>query len=820
MRNYSYRAFGLALLAGTALAFPGAVQAADQAGQTSPDGDVAEADSTQGEIIVTASRREQSVTSVPYNISAVTAQALERNGVTDIAKLARSVPGVSIIDRGPREAGFSNTIIIRGITTSAASGLASASQTADTVSTYIGEAPLYVNMAIKDVQRVEVLRGPQGTLYGSGSLGGTIRFIFNRPEFDQVEAKVEGSVSATKKGTPSAAGDVIVNVPLGEGLALRAVGSVSRSGGYVDQKFLFKRDGLNGPSTNSNPADVLNGAPIIEPRRDVNWAETYFGRVSLRAMPTDDLDLQLNYQYQHNNVGGAGGVNPGYGGNDWYEGSQRLLEPLKSDTHLVNLDASVDFGFATLTSSSSYYDATVNSSRDSTGAGELSGYGVFYTGSPRFIEAGLDYTRSTGFVEEMRLTSNGKTRLQYVLGAFYQDTKRFLRLDDVMPGYSEWRRAEGSNPFGEEDFGPLPPDFQLPANDRDFLTEETQRFREFALFGELTYNITDRWQVTGGARFFWQRFKDEASLLLPQAEIIIGPGEGSGSANNTTNTSDYIFKVNTSYEVADNVRVYATFSQGFRRGGANALPTVGPFAERPELNSYKSDKINNYEVGIKGRLGRALSFSAAVFQIDWKDIQLQLQTVAAGQDFVANGGLARSRGFELEGNWQVSEPLSVSFGYAHTNAKLIEPFEIRTLNADLDDQTGGIAGAGTAGSPTPGTPRHSATLSVDYRHGLSEDKAILFHVDGNYRSRILRNLASSTTEVYYLKGYSIWNPSITYETPRWSVTAFVDNLFDAKGITSIDSLAPDVANRQRAIFISRPVTAGLRFNVKLAGGRS
>lgn len=824
MHLFSTRTYAAALLAGTAIASPGVALAAQgpeaeqDSGQVQSEGTEESTSGVPGEIIVTASRREQSVTSVPYNISAVTAGALTRNGITDIAKLTRGVPGLTIIDRGPREAGFSNTIIIRGITTSAAAGLASASQTADTVSTYIGEAPLYVNMAIKDIQRVEVLRGPQGTLYGSGSLGGTIRFIFNRPDAENFAATVEGSVSATKKGSPSGYADLIVNVPLAEKLALRAVGNFSRSGGYVDQPFLFKRDGVNGPATNSNPSDILNGAPIIEGKKDVNWANTAFGRLSLRALPTDDIDLQLNYQYQHNDVGGAGGVNPGYAGNDLYEGSQRLLEPLKSDTHLVNLDASVDFGFATLTSSSSCYDASINSSRDSTGAGELNGYGVFYTGSPRFIEAGLDYNRSQGFVEEVRLASNGKTRLQYVLGAFYQNTKRFLRLDDIMPGYSEWRRADGTNPFDPD--AVLPAGFELPANDRDFLTEETQRFREFALFGEVTYNLTDRWQVTGGARFFWQRFQDQATFLLPQTEILFGPGSGSASGNSQSTTSDHIFKINSSYEIVDNIRLYGTFSQGFRRGGANALPSVGPFAERAGLNTYRSDKINNYEVGLKGRLGRGFTFSASAFQIDWKDIQLQLQTVASGQDFVVNGGLARSRGVELEGNWQVSQPLSISFGYAYIDAKLVDAFEIRTLNADLDDQAGGIAGSGAAGSPTPGTPRHSATVGLDYRHELSDQRAILFHVDGSYRSRILRNLQSSTSDAYFLKGYSMWNPSITYETPRWSVTAFVDNVFDAKGISSVDSLTPDVANRQRAIFISRPITAGMRFNAKFGAGNS
>jgi len=818
MRYAQISTYTAALLAGTALAIPGTAFAADQASQVSnanetPSANTGSSTNTGGEIIVTASRRAQSVTSVPYNISAVTTETLARNGVADMAKLARSVPGVVMIDRGPREASANNTIVIRGIATTGAGALATASQTADTVSTYIGEAPLYVNMAIKDVERVEVLRGPQGTLYGSGSLGGTIRFIFNRPSTNGFSASFDGSLAGTRKGSVSGSGDVIVNVPLGENLALRAVGSYTHGGGYVDQKFLFQRDGAHGPATNSNPADILNGAPIIEPKKDVNWSDIYFGRVSVRATPSANIDLQLNYQYQHAKVGGAGGVNPGYNGNDWYEGSQRLLDPLQSDTHLVNLDASIDFGFATLTSSSSYYDDKISSSRDNTSPGELNGYGVFYRGSPRFIEEALDLNTNKGFVQEVRLNSNGKTPLQYVLGAFYQKTKRFLRLDDVMPGYSEWRRADGNNPFGP-DAGPLPADFQLPANDRDYLTEETQNFREVALFGELTYNISERWQVTGGARIFWQRFRDRASFLLPQAEIIFGPGSGSASGDTQITPSDHIFKVNTSYEVVDNVRVYGTFSQGFRRGGATALPNVGPFAERPELSSYKADTINNYELGLKGRLAGSLSFSTAIFQIDWKDIQLPLQTVASGQDFVANGGRARSRGFELETNWQVSPLLSVNLGYAYTDAQLIDSFEIRSLDAALTDQMGGIAGSGIAGSPTPGTPKHSATLAIDYRHEFSGDRALLFHIDGNYRSKVLRNLASSITDAYYLKGYSMWNPSVTYETSQWSVTGFVDNVFNVRGVSSIDSLTPDVASRQRAIFISRPITAGIRFNIR------
>jgi iron complex outermembrane receptor protein len=816
MRHSLITASIVALMGGTALASPQVAFAADGAGQpqdaTEPQAREEQKQTSVGdEIIVTASRREQSVTSVPYNISAVTEEGLARNGVTSISKLARSVPGVAIVDRGPREAGMNNTIVIRGISTGGAAALTPVMPQSDTVSTYIGEAPLYVNMAIKDVERVEILRGPQGTLYGSGSLGGTIRFLFNRPDPGGFSASVNGSLAHTKKGSLSASGDLVVNVPLGDRLALRVVGSYAHSGGYVDQKFLFKRDGAHGPATNSNPADIVNGAPIIEPKKNVDWSDIYFTRVSLRAQPTDDIDLQLNYQYQHTEVGGSGGVNPVFGGNNWYEGSQRVLDPLEGDTHLINLDASVDFGFATLTSSSSYYDAETRASRDNTGAFETAGFGALYLGNPRFIAEARDTSRNRGFVQEVRLASNGNTRVQYVLGAFYQNTKRYLELNEILPGYSAWRRADGTNPFGPF---PLPENFQLPGDETDFLTTETQRFREFAVFGELTYNLTDRWQVTGGTRFFWQRFNDQASLLLPQTEAIFGPGSGSAVGDNTTRTSDHIFKVNTSYEVLDNVRLYATVSQGFRRGGANALPTVGPFAERSALNTYRADEINNYEIGLKGGLAGALSFSTAIYQIDWKDIQIFATTPAAGQPFVANGGRARSRGFEFEANWQVSRPLSVNFGYAYADAELRDSFEIRALNPSLTDQLGGIAASAVRGSMTPGTPKHSATISIDYRHDISDDRAIVFHIDGNYRSKILRNLASTTSPAYFLDGYSMWNPSITYETSRWSLTAFVDNVFDDKGINSINSLTPDVANRQRAIFISRPITFGLRFNAE------
>lgn len=768
----------------------------------------------QGEIVVTASRRAQSIVDVPYNISAVSGDVLARDNVTDIAALTRRIPGVTLIDRGARDSGVNNTLVIRGIGTGGADGLRPASLSADTVSTYLGESPLYVNLAVKDVERVEVLRGPQGTLYGSGSLGGTIRFLYNRPSFSGFSGEAAGTIKATKKGAPGGSADLVLNVPLATNLAIRMVGSYERQGGYVDEPFLYKRDGELGSAVSATPGDILNGVPVLAPKKDTNFANIYYGRISLRFAPSDAVNLQLNYQYQHNDVGSAGGVNPGFLGNDGYEGSQRVLEPLESSTHLVDFDANVDFGFATMTSATTYYSDKVDARRDNTGLTETAPFGIFYLGNPRFIDEARESNRTRGFVQEMRLTSNGKTPLQYVIGGFYQNTRRRLILDDVMPGYSAWRRAQGQDPFTG---APLAPGFDLPG-DTDFLTDETQRFREFALFGELTYNVTDQWQVTGGARVFWQTFRDEASFLLPQSEVLFGPGAGSASGMGRQSISDAIFKANTSYRLTDALNVYATFSQGFRRGGANALPLTGAFAERQVLNSYRPDKIDNYELGLKGKFGRALTFTAAIFNINWRDLQINTSTVAGAQPFVANGGTARSRGFEFEASAQLSRPWSVTVGYAFADAKLTEDFAIRTLDLGTGNQTGAVAASGVAGQRTPGTPRHSATVGSDYRFDLKEDRALVLHIDGTYRSSVLRNLQGTTTNAYMIDGFSLWNASLAYDTPRWTLTGFVNNAFNARGIAAVGGLTPDTVSRQRSFFISRPLTLGLRFAYRLGEG--
>src|SRR6185295_1235089 len=204
------------------------------------------------EIIVTASRREQSILDVPYNISAIGEDALQRANITDLARLTSMVPGIAYTDQGDRGAAMTNNIIVRGLATGGAGDLGIGLSNADTVATYINETPLYTNISIKDVQRVEFLRGPQGTLYGSGALGGALRFIYNKPDSGAFSGQVSATPMVTTHGGFGSNVDLVLNAPTSDRSAFRLTTGYEDRSGYVDQPLLFARDSRRGRATLAN----------------------------------------------------------------------------------------------------------------------------------------------------------------------------------------------------------------------------------------------------------------------------------------------------------------------------------------------------------------------------------------------------------------------------------------------------------------------------------------------------------------------------------------------------------------------------------------
>src|ERR1700678_2828798 len=273
---------------------------------------------TLGEVVVTAQRRSESIQDVPYNISAVGGEALEQADALSINDLARVVPGLTTVDTGPAARDRTNNFTLRGLRTDSpgggASGPALPGLSVSPVSTYFGETPIFFPMSLQDVERIEVLRGPQGTLYGSGAQAGTIRFIPKSPEFDQFSGEVDAEGSHTENA-PNANGSVhgVLNIPIADNLALRLVGGDDRMGGFIDEvgHWKFSPSGIPVPA---NPADQTSGPTIGSIERGANWSDQWIGRAALRWKASDAIDVELGYLHQGTQGGDSQLSNPTWQG--------------------------------------------------------------------------------------------------------------------------------------------------------------------------------------------------------------------------------------------------------------------------------------------------------------------------------------------------------------------------------------------------------------------------------------------------------------------------------------------------------------------------
>jgi outer membrane receptor protein involved in Fe transport len=633
------------------------------------------------EVLVTATRRATSTQDVPYNISAYRGDTLAEREITTLGEFVRQVPGISFNDVGIREAGNNSTLVMRGLTAEPGSGAGEIPNLArPTVSTYVGETPLYYNLRLTDINRVEVLRGPQGTLYGAGSLGGTLRIMPNKPDPDAMALSIRTGVSTTADADDSNYDfDAMINLPIGENAALRISGGHTYLAGFVDAESLGLRD-ADGAFLLEDPNDFTGSGPDRSGREDdSNEGSATHLRASLLWNASDDLEALLTYHFQESET-------------DNYQaesfGEDRTLSlhgtnPFESDLNLATLEVTANLGFATLTSATSYYERTTETRVDASGIYD-DFFSFFYFYYPR-ISTQSDYSATDDtFVQELRLASNTDGRIEWIAGVFYLDQE--LQFDTVqnMPGFEEWFGATGLS----SDFGiPLP--ITTPP-DLVFQQNRTTTFEELAFFGEVTLNISDAWQVTGGARVFQQEIGNDDDYILPMCYLIneIGFGAGfycgepplGGAATRTSDdVDDSVFKVNTSYALNEDTNLYATWSQGFRNGGVNALPTVGFIDETlggtfPNINQFSADKVDNYEIGVKGFLAdRTLRYSAALYFIDWQDPQARITGFNSGVDGVSNATAdAESQGLELELDGVIGEHWTYSLGYAYTDAQFAE----------------------------------------------------------------------------------------------------------------------------------------------------
>ena len=757
-----------------------------------------------GEIIVTATRRSESVSDIPYNISAVGSGDIVDSGVTDLVDLAHMVPGLVTPDLGARAGNTNGTLTIRGLNASSVNAQ-DQSLSVPVVSTYVDETPLFANLKMTDIARVEVLRGPQGTLYGSGSLGGTVRLIHNEPDLTTTEFEVSTQGSHTANAAnPSEALDVIGNLPLSETVAVRASAGYERLAGFTNALSVAEIT-ANAQPVLADPGDPLHSGLVFTRQRDVDWSNTWYARTALLWKPGDDWKFTLTYQHQTDQSGGYSQTNPLYR----YDQTLYVDQPGTFSTDLGSIDVSKDVGFATVSSNSSYTSQSSTSEYDLTGLFES--VAKYYGNYPRNLSPIYITSSDKAFTEELRLVSQNSGPWDWVTGAYFSDRRQTLEQYETLEGFGSWSQLPGSGlPAGCTVQSPACPyptfgdviqyvngginPSQLPNPDLNFTFDRHVSFMDTAVFNETSYHLTDKWQATAGGRLFWQHYAQELEQDLPTSTGLLSAANAKGFRNE-------IFKLNTSYEIADHTLLYLTWSEGFRRGGVNALP-IGScfFCEVPALLTYKPDEARNTEIGIKGSLPAGASYTFTLYNINWANPQIESNTLIGGFGFVTNGVSARSRGAEAELALPLTTTTKLELGYSYTQAILTAGFTAGAV-PDL---------VGVSGDRLPNVSKQQVTVALDHSQPLAQDREFHARLDASYRSDFWTALPQSPSATD-LPGFALLNARAGFGFGKaWRVDAFIKNITNQEAATSVSTVpGPE---HDRAYFVCRPRTFGAEFN--------
>jgi len=779
------------------------------------------------EVIVTATRRQQALEEIPYSVTAVSGEQLANLGVTDIASLSAQVPGLSLYNLGAREAG-ATTPIIRGINVTAApfSYLGFRTLEQSPVGIYIGNSPIDGYFQLDDVQRVEVLRGPQGTLYGAGALGGALRIIPNAPVLGAFSGQMGLSGgTVAHSGDASYGADAMLNVPMGDTVAFRISGKYDYLPGFIDAYGLLQRPGggVSGIPTLANPSDPVGSSGLFYGKNNWNYQETFTGRASFLWKPVEKFSAELAYTYSRLEGDGGPIANNQFPGGPYpldpkvtfpaggdYKEFVPIDQPYSRTTDLTSLDLSYDLGFATLSSTSSYLTTSGATMLDQTYGlvgvnGSIPGFVQYYAGNPinpRFVNPSYFEDAAHTFGQEVRLVSDTSrdNRFDYVLGVFYERQTTDGSWAFSNPGSPERSVAQGCTaPYF---IGLAFPNCLVISGPGDvhFYQNDQQKFEDKSVFGELTWHYMTHGQITAGARHFHQDFTDTQAYLLYYAGILIPPH------GQSTTTSKNTFKVDTSYEYASHQFVYALWSQGFRRGGANALPTEGLFAENPILLTYKPDTIDNYELGIKGHLANDATYSFDVFDMEWKNPQVA-GTLPTGNLAVWNANKARSDGFELDLTSPLFVPgLSIVAGGSYAYARFTQNYFYAA------DSFGNVTGS--SGQQLPGSPKVSAAATLNYVRPVGPGYDLRLSLNDTYRSGMYLGTfplaVLGQTSPQQISGMNLLNLSAVLTHTPWRLGLSVNNLTDKRAVQAPPYEPNRVGNLTDDALINEPRQINVR----------
>ena len=733
----------------------------------------AASDNAVEELVVTARKRDEALIDVPFSVNAMSEAKMRATGATNIEDLSRNVAGFTVQNLGPGQ----SQVAIRGI--SAGQLARDQPGVKEQVGVYLDESVISLSLFtpdldLFDLNRLEVLRGPQGTLFGSGSLSGTVRYITNQPVTDGYHASIEGTVSKVDEGGTGADLKGMINVPLSDKAALRITAYGSQFPGFIDAV---------------QPSGKLN--------EDVNDGTRWGFRAALKFQPTDDLTVTPRIIYQKVDVNGFNRVDvfnilanpytttrPKVTLGDLQQFTQ-LKEKFRDEFKLADLTAVYSMDKMSVTSVSSYTERDVLVLRDATAlTGSITGGSIGLAPNIYTLNAPLsDTTKVKLFTQELRLGSTGGGKLDWVVGAFYSNMDR---------DYAQYLNVAGFTALSG-----IPSAGVRAPTDALYFSTVPYKLSQYAVFGEATYKLTDKLDVTAGLRL--ARYDEKRKLTFDGifADTTIDfPGH--------VKADDSAPRVIVAYKATDAVTLNAQVSKGFRLGGVND-PLNKPLCSAQDLATFSAlakpgfdnESVWNYEAGLKAKLPGGGSFTVAAFYADIQNLQATVDAGSCSSRIIVNVPSARSVGVEAELSSRLSDNFDVALSASYNDSQ---------LTSTVKDSTGAPLQALRDGNRLPTVPRFQSAASLNYtrpmQNGMTAFGNATWQYVGDRYTQIsdqesdprtvplFTNVgATSVSSLIFplnLPSYQVVNFRIGFRNTEWEGALFLNNAFDERARLAVD----------------------------------
>ena len=731
------------------------------------------------EIVVTATKRALAIQEVPFSINAQTQEDIRRIGATNLEDLARNVAGLAIQNLGPGQ----SQVGIRGV--SAGQIVRDQPGVKEQVGVYMDESVVSLSLFtpdfdLYDLNRLETLRGPQGTLFGSGSIGGTVRYITNQPNADAFEAELELDFNSIQQGSNGGHIKAMVNAPLDNGSALRAVLYSTEYAGYID-------------------AYGENGAY----NADVNTGSRDGARIAITFSPSDNLTITPRLIYQEIDADGynrqevfnlfANPYTTTRTPRTFKNREQHLMreEGYSDTTKLVDVVVEAGFDGYDLTFVGSSLERDIVVSRDATALTSSVWIDIGYPDAQALIPSNLiDTTDLEQTTAELRFSSNTDGQLQWLFGVFYSDTQR-----DYAQRLPTPNSAAGTDALlGAGTSAAVANGF--PNLDSPFNSDLPYDIEQTAVFGEVTYDVNDKLQMTFGGRYY---NTDEVRVITTGGLFA----NGDAGQVNETSSSGFTPRVLAKYNLNENTILNAQISQGFRLGGVND-PLNTPVCSAQDLaifggyQDYGDETLWNYEVGMKSTLGNGATLNAAAFYADMEDLQVTLDAGSCSSRITFNVPEAKSSGVEIEYRSQPTDNLELSIAASVINAK---------FKSTVMDATGSVLGGLENGNRLASVPEVQLAATTTYLFPLDRGdgfvSATVHYIgdritqpgdqrpgEGNFASGLAFGGASGadvTSLDLELASYTILNfrAGVTIDN-GWEAAIYMNNATDENANLSFD----------------------------------